>query len=283
MNPSIWIGALSLILAEALFAGVGAMVKHLSDSASQTQLVFFRNLFALIALLPVVGRLGLTGLKTQKPALHIIRATSGLIAMYCFFYVLSHIPLAQAMMALLIAPFVIPFIARFWLREIITTKTWVAMAIGFCGAGFVLQPNEGGISIYIALALLCACLVAFTKCAIRKMSDTEPSARTVFYFTGIATLVSLFPMLINWQPMSDEAWLWLIAMGIMAAAGQLLMTKSFQLASPARIGLLTYTNVLFAAGLGYWFWNETLSSGLFIGIGLIIWAGNITLRQRWLI
>ncbi|MBN7820174.1 DMT family transporter [Bowmanella sp. Y26] len=282
MRSPMLLGALSLILAEALFAGVGALVKHLSDSLNQSQLVFFRNLFALVFLLPWLCKVGPQGLKTEHFGLHLLRSTSGLLGMYCFFYVLANLPLAQAMMALLVAPFIVPIIAYFWLKERISQKSLMAIGLGFIGCAFVLRPESGGWNIFVLLALCCATFVAFTKCTIRKLSDSEPSGRIVFYFTGLATLVSFFPLLANWQPMPNAAWPWLLLMGLMAAIGQLLMTKAFQLASPVRIGLLTYSSVLFAAFLGYWFWQEPVSAGLLAGTLLIIWAANLTIRQRWL-
>lgn len=282
MKSPVLLGALCLILAELLFAGVGALVKHLSEVMSQTQLVFFRNFSALIVLMPWLIAQGPSALHTQHLGLHLFRSCTGLIAMYCFFYVLANMPLAAAMMALLTAPFIVPFVARVWLGEVISQKTLVAILLGFVGVMIVLKPSGGSINIFVVLALFCACLVAINKCSIRKLSATEPSARIVFYFTGIATVVSAIPIIIDWQPIETHLWLWIALMGLMASIGQLLMTKAFQLASPVKIGLLTYSSVVFAAILGYWFWQEPISAGLVLGTGLIVLAANMTIRQRWL-
>lgn len=279
----IFSGAILLILAEALFAGVGASVKYLSGDLSQPQLVFFRNAFALLFMLPWLAKVGLAGLKTQRLPLHLARSILGLIAMYAFFLVLSNLPLAAAMMALLVAPFFVPLVAKIWLKEPISTKTKVAILLGFAGAALVLKPeSSGGFNIYIALALACAAIVAYNKCAIRSMTRTEPSMRIVFYFAAIGTLLSALPLYGNWQVLSEKSWLILAAMGAMAALGQYLMTKAFELASPVTIGLLTYSSVIFAALLGYFFWSEPIHTGLIAGSVLIIVAANITIRQRWL-
>lgn len=279
-SPTV-LGAVSLVLAEFLFAGVGAIVKYLSADLTQAQLVFFRNLFALSVLLPWVFRVGFNGLRTQHPGLHMFRSITGLVAMYCFFYVLSNMPLAPAMMALHTAPFLVPFVARVWLKERISRYTVVAIVIGFFGVLLVLSPGAQQVNLFIWIALFCATLVAVNKCSIRKLSSTEPSARIVFYFTGLGTLVSFFPMLFDWQPISPVNWLWLFLMGSSAAVGQLLMTKAFQLSSPVKIGLLTYTSVVFAACLGLWIWGDPITSGLVIGTALIVFAANMTVRQKW--
>lgn len=282
MRSPVIVGALCLILSELLFAAVGALVKHLSETVAQPQLVFFRNLFALLVVLPWLFKAGLAGLKTSVPGLHLYRSVTGLLAMYCFFEVLANLPLAAAMMALLTAPFIVPFVARLWLKEHISRITAVAIIIGFGGVFLVLDPQTQGMNIFIWLALLCALLVAINKCTIRKLSATEPSSRIVFMFAAIATAVSLFPALYSWQPINDRSWLWLGLMGALAGLGQLLMTKAFQLASPVKIGLLTYTSVIFASVLGYLFWDEPIALGLVLGSALIVYAANMTIRQRWL-
>ncbi len=52
----LYAAALLLLLAEACFAGIGALVKLTSASASEAQVVFFRNFFALLVMLPWIIR-----------------------------------------------------------------------------------------------------------------------------------------------------------------------------------------------------------------------------------
>lgn len=289
MLSPLLIGALCLICAELCFALVGALVKFLSADMNQTQLVFFRNASALIVILPILIKQGQSRsiqlLKTQQFGLHLFRGLCGMLAMYGFFYVLTILTLTQAMMTLLLAPFIVPIIARIWLHEFIQLKTWLAIFIGFVGAAFILLNKPDAMQPYpidaLIIALGCAILVATTKCTIRKLTISEPSLRIVFYFTGIATLISLIPMLMYWQPILLSVLPGLTAMGVLAAVGQLLMTRAFALASPVKIGLLSYTSLLFAAIIGALAWQEPITPPLLVGSLIIIWAANITIRQRW--
>ncbi|TDF42068.1 DMT family transporter [Alteromonadaceae bacterium M269] len=276
-------GAILLVLAEACFAGLGAMVKHLSDHLDQTQLVFFRNFFALVTVLPWLFKAGIKELPTPHWKLHLFRAFLGLVAMYCFFYVIAHMPFGQAILIILTAPFIIPVICRFWLNESITKKTLVAIVIAFSGAAASVSTESTGFNQYVLIALLGSCLMATTKVTIRKLTSTEPTGRIVFYFAALGTLVTFIPMLSNWKPVSLIDWFWLTSIGVLAMLGQVMMTKSFRLVSPARIGLLTNVSVVFAAFLGYVIWDEPITTGLILGAGLIFWAGSITTRQRWFI
>ena len=62
----------------------------------RTMRAFFRNLFGLVAILPLALRAGIGNLKSRQPGLQIIRSGFGLVAMFTWFYALSVVPIAQA-------------------------------------------------------------------------------------------------------------------------------------------------------------------------------------------
>lgn len=277
----LYAAALLLLLAEACFAGIGALVKLTSASASEAQVVFFRNFFALLVMLPWIISQGLQILKTNRWYLHLSRATTGIISMYCFFYVISQLPLAQAMLVLLLSPFVVPIIARFWLNERPSRLTLVAIVLGFVGV-FIAIPLGGkaGSLFILMLGLLSAVLVAVTKTTIRYMSDTEPAARTVFYFSLLTAIISFVPVPFYWNPLPEEAWWAFAGMGVLAAVGQMAMTKAYALAPASDIGMWTYSSIIFAGLFGYVFWQEPVTMAWFGGVLIIFYAGYITTRQR---
>ena len=107
----VW-ASLLLLSAEASFAGVSALVKHLSASQNFEQLVFFRNVLAFLVLAPWLWRRGAGALKTRRLKLHLIRGVAGISAMYLFFYAIATIPLAQATLVLLLSLRILP--SSFW-------------------------------------------------------------------------------------------------------------------------------------------------------------------------
>lgn len=279
--PRLYLAALLLLLAEACFAGIGALVKMTSSSASHAQVVFFRNFFALLVMLPWILYQGGQLLKTKRWYLHVSRATTGIISMYCFFYIISQLPLAQAMMVLLLSPFVVPIIARFWLKEQVSLLTWLGIALGFAGVCLALPlQGEAGSWWLLLVGLLSAVLVAVTKTTIRYMSDTEPAARIVFYFSLLTAIISALPVPFFWQPLPTIAWWGFAAMGLLAALGQMAMTKAYALAPASKIGMWTYSSVIFAGLFGYLFWQEPITLLWGAGVLLIVYAGYITSRQR---
>lgn len=281
-SSRVWFGALLIVAAEACFAGIGALVKQLSLQLNQQQIVFYRNAFALLPLLLWFGRYKLAMVRTTVWHWHALRATTGIISMYCFFYVISQIPLAQAMLVLMAAPFAIPVVARLWLQERISLMTWLAIVLGFAGVVLASPIVDGQWSWALLIGAFGALLVAVTKTTLRKLAATEPAYRTVFYFSLLTTLASLPAMLWHYQPVTSSQFQLFAVMGALAIAGQLMMTKGFAYANAAQLGLFTYSSIIFAAILGFVFWQEPVTLAMALGIALIIYAGFISLRQRWL-
>lgn len=286
MNQAVRLGAMYLLIGELLIAVLAAMVRKVSGDLSTDQVIFFRNFMGLLALLPLLYRTGLSGLKTNNLTGHITRSIIGVSAMYCYFWTLARIPLTEAFLVKLSAPLFLPFFAYLWLREPASKINMLALLIGFGGVFTILYPNLGEHShddwpaIAIWVGLLGAVLMALSKIAIRSMAATEPSQRIVFYYAVISTLVTLPGALLNWQPVPNEIWGWLVALGIIASAAQLSVTKGYRMAPTGAIGVYSYTGIIYGALLGWLFWSEIPSWFTWTGAALIFVAGIINIYER---
>lgn len=275
-NPFL-LGALLLICGEAMLTLMAAVIKHVSPDLSVEMQVFFRNLFGLAVLLPIVAHHGRTMFKSSRPGTMAIRSLAGLAAMYGFFYVIAHLSLAEATLVKLTTPFFIPIIAWFWLRERINHQHALAIVIGFVGVLFILRPGAATFDPHALVGIAAALLASVAMVAIRDMNDDEPPERIVFHFGVLSTLVSAVPLFWAWQTPAAGLWPWLLAIGVFGTAGQLLITHAFQVAPPGKIGPFTYLSVVFAAILGWAIWNETLLVTTIVGSLLIFVAGLINL------
>lgn len=242
--------------------------------------VFLRNGFGLLMLLPWLARPGLRGLKTRRPLNHLIRVTVGLSAMYCYFYAIAHMQLANAVLLNYSQPLFIPFIAWLWLNEHPPRRIWPAVAIGFVGVGMILKPDTGLISPVAIIGLSAGILAATAMVAIRSMADTEPTTRIVFYFTTLATLISAIPALLYWEAPSTTAWLYMLGAGGLATIGQLMLTRAYSMAPAAHVGSLIYSTVIFAGFLGWLLWGEAPDTFGLIGIVLVVLAGVLVVFAR---
>ena len=272
-------GALFILLAELMFASMGAGVKMVTADLPSEMAVFMRNLIGLALMTPLVWKLGHVGLKTGVFHLHLLRAIAGVSAMYCFFYALAHLQLADGMLLKMTAPLFMPLIAWAWLNERLRRTILLAVGIGFAGVILVLNP-AGEFSSVALVGLLGGLLASLAKVSLRRLGRTEPSVRVVFYFALFSTVISLFPMYWHWQQPNLEQWSLFALIGITGTLGQLLLTRGYAIAAASAVSPFTYASVLFGAVYGYLFWGETLNLQFMIGALLIFFAGMLALRSR---
>jgi drug/metabolite transporter (DMT)-like permease len=274
------LGASCIIGAELMFASMGVSIRFVAAELPNAIIVFFRNIIGLAIMAPWLLQRGSCSLRTTVPLLHLLRGLAGLSAMYCFFYALAHMPLAEAMLLKLSSPLFIPLVALVWLGEAVPGRVWWAIAIGFAGVTFILRPGIDDLSPVALIALLGGLFAAIAKVTVRRLARTEPALRTVFYFALTGTLVATLPAVCFWQAPSTEAMAWLVAIAGFATLGQLLLTHGFSLAPAARMASFGYFSVVFGALYGWLFWRETLSWGTITGSLLVFVAGYLASRGK---
>jgi drug/metabolite transporter (DMT)-like permease len=273
-------GAGLIVASELMFASMGATVKAVAVSGMPTEMiVFLRNLAGLLLVLPLLLRGGLANLRTRVPHLHLMRAMMGLSAMYCFFYALEHLALADGMLLKMTSPIFIPLVAWLWLDERTSAYAVLAIPVGFIGVALVLRP-QGEFEWAALIGLAGGALAAVAKVTVRRLSRSEPSVRIVFYFAVLASLVSAAPLTWAWQSPTPVQWLMILAIGALGTLGQLLLTKGYGAAPAARVGPFTYFSVVFGAAWGYLFWGELLDGYFIAGALLIAVAGLLALRKH---
>ncbi|MFZ3186744.1 MAG: EamA family transporter [Pseudomonas sp.] len=273
-------GAALLALSALLFSLMGVGIREVSLSVNNESVVFFRNLVGVVFFLPLILFKGFSPLRTQRLPAHLWRTGYGLAAMYCFFYAIAHLPLADAMLFTYSAPVFTPLIARWLLKEPLTKRMLVATAIGLVGVLMVAKPSSALLGGQALIGIAASLLAAFAFVSIRQMSDTEPAFRIVFYFSLFSALISVIPLSWSWQPLSShDLWLLLIV-GLLATASQIVMSKAYGLAPPGLIGPVAYLAIVFAGAIAWLRWGETPDLGSLIGAALIFSASLLAIQRR---
>jgi drug/metabolite transporter (DMT)-like permease len=272
-------GALLMLAATLLFAATGAIIKHTAATLPNEMVVFFRNLFGLMVLAPFILRHGPRYYATKRLNAHLVRALAGLAAMYCYFYAIGHLPLAEAVLLNYTAPLFIPLAALLWVGEPFGRKLWWPIGIGFVGIVFILKPGLSVLTPVAFIGLAAGIFSALAMAGIRKLTNTEPAIRVVFYFSLASTLVSAVPLFWNWQTPSSDLWLSLVFIGALSTLAQILMTRGYACAPAAQVGPFLYAIVVFAALFGWALWNEVPDALSAAGALLIISAGILAIRM----
>lgn len=275
----------AVITGELCFAVMGGLIKTMSTDLSNETMVFFRNALAFFIIVPMLWwTSGLKGFQTKNIRFHALRGLIGVTAMSCFFYILGNMHFTKAILLKLTTPFFIPLIALLWLGERSSIYTILAICVGFLGVVFVADPQSPDPSeLYlIAIGLLGAGLAALAKVTIRRMKDSEPSLRIVFYFSIFASLASAPFAWQNWTPPSSSQWAMLCLLAAVATIGQLLITAAYRRESAGKVGQFTYTSLIFSSLLGWYFWEEAITLGVALGCLCIVSAGLINMRSKQL-
>jgi len=279
-NQNLVLGAGLILLSEMFLVLSGMTVKYVADQLPLAMMVFCRNLFGLLLLLPWMLRQGVTSISTSQLGLHLLRAGVGVTAMGCLFYSWSVLPLAQAALLKQTAPLFIPLLAFLWLGERLPVVAKLALVLGFIGTAAILNPQQGVLNIGVLIAVMGALLGAFAKVVVRKLRHTEPASRIVFYFALFAALISALPAYWQWQALSWQQWGWLLLMAGSSTLAQLLLSRAYGLAPAGRLAPFTYGSVLFASLMGWLLWQESLTLNTLLGMALIVGAGLLALSAR---
>ncbi|TRX76498.1 DMT family transporter [Pseudomonas mangiferae] len=274
------LGAALLALSTLLFSLMGVGIRELSGTVNNESVVFFRNLVGVLFFLPLVLVKGPGPLKTKRLASHLWRTTYGLAAMYCFFYAIAHLPLADAMLFTYSAPVFTPLIAYWWLKEPLSRRILLTSLVGLAGVFLVAKRSEALLDSQALVGVAASLLAAFAFVSIREMSDSEPAFRIVFYFALFSTLISAIPLTWAWQPLSSHQLALLFLVGLLATISQIVMSKAYALAPPGIIGPFAYLAIVFSGIIAWLRWGEAPDTGSLLGALLIIASGLLSVSRR---
>ena len=272
---------LLMVLATLLFATMGVCVKLASAYYGAGEIVMYRGLVGTLFLFAMTRVKGLS-LKTTVPAMHFWRSLSGVIALSLWFFAISKLPLATAMtlnymssvwMALfLIGGAVLMGAAKVDPRLIIT------VLLGFLGVGLVLQPAMEDQQVWHGLAgLASGMLSAMAYLQVTSLGRAgEPEYRIVFYFSMGGVVAGALTTIVSHGGWHSHTWTGaalLLAVGVLATAAQLLMTRAYGTGKPLVNASLQYLGIVFSALYGVLLFGDRLGLASWIGILLIVGAG----------
>ncbi|ANN77206.1 DMT family transporter [Bordetella flabilis] len=279
--------ALWMLLASIMFAIMGSCVKLATEhNASLSQVVLFRGLPSVVLLL-LWARAARQSVIPTVWKLHLWRNLSGVTSMWLGFFALAHLPLATATSLTYTSPL---FIAAWMLgwggaqRDLVRI---LSVALGFLGVIAVLRPSIGEdqwLAALLGLGSGGAAAVAMMQ--IRELGRIgEPEWRTVLFFSAAVCLSSVAGLWTEgWGRADATGYAALTGIGLAGLFGQLAMTRAFGLGSALLTAALQYTTIIFAALMGTVFWQDHLDDLAWLGMGLIIVAGLLsiwrTMRER---
>ncbi len=268
-------------LSVLFFVLMSVCIKATGDHIPLFQVVFFRNFFALLPLIFFIYLLKLNFRSINNYKLHIARAFIGITAMSLFFISIRYVPLVEMQTISYSSVFFISILSIFFLGEKIGYRRIIAIFIGFIGVLIILKPSTELFSNYSVLPLIASLFLSMAVIVLKKILLTNNNILSVWVFTVLCTIISLFFYNENWVWPNNLDMSFMIASGILGFIAQICLTKSFQLADASLLAPIDFSSVLWSFSLGYIFFGELISSDVLTG-GLIIITsvGYIFYRER---
>ncbi len=267
-------GVVLMLLSSASFATMSAMVKGLGTDIPLQQMVFLRCVLAIPILLAVVI-IRERPLLVKARKLILIRTILGMSAMYCFFFALTHMPLADCVFIGRTQPLLIALFAPFVVGEKAPRAAWIAIGCGIAGVILIMKPAiQWPVAAWIAIAA--ALLSAGAHLMVRRLNRTDYPLVIVFNFTVLTAMLTSFWALPGFEEMSSRQWLLVAGIAIFASLGQILMTSAYGKDRAPTVAAASYSSVVLSVIYGYLFWGEIPQALAWVG-GLLIILGGLQL------
>ncbi|WP_292977054.1 DMT family transporter [Nitrosomonas sp.] len=272
--------SLWMLVAGFMFACMGELVKLASAFFSNTELVFYRSLVGVISTFAVMRFYG-KPVMTKHWKAHCWRGLAGLSGVLLFFYCILELPLATAISLNSTWPLFLAFLAVIFLKEEFTWLLVVAVVVGFAGVVILLRPTLAEDQWYIALIGAGSGLFGgIAHLHIRQLSEQgESDWRIVFYFTLVCTVATgVWLLFTAFSPVSVQSLTLALGIGVTATLAQLAISRAHHGSNIIIVGALSYSTVLFAGLMDLFLWDDRLPVSAWIGMGLIIAGGVLSIR-----
>ncbi|HAK17724.1 MAG TPA: EamA family transporter [Lachnospiraceae bacterium] len=276
-NRQYTLAILFVILDSVGFSLMNFFVK-LSGDLPAMQKAFFRNAIALIvSIIVLAGTREKFRIKRESWPWLILRSVFGSLGIFCNFWALSRLTIADASILNKMSPFFAIIMSIFILHELPGVFEWFCVAAAFAGTLFVVKPTAGLASIPAAIGLAGGFFAGTAYTFVRLLGRKgERGPVIVMFFSAFSCLAFLPSLLFHYHPMTAAQVLSLLGAGISASLGQLCVTKAYSLAPAKEISVFDYSQVLFAAICGFLFLGEI--PDMFSRIGYVIIIGTALVK-----
>lgn len=208
--------------------------------------------------------------------LYLTRSIFGIVGIIGYLYSADHLVFSDASMIQKLAPFFSITISLFLLKEKASANQWALVAIAMTGLVFVVKPAGAlGVGIAEIVAVIGAVGSGAAYVLVRKLGINGASPTSIVLFFSGFTVIACIPIIISsYVRMTAAELILLIGMGVCGGTAQILITIAYGKAPAKEISIVEYSEIVFAALLGFIFDHELADKTSMIGY-LIIFAAAL--------
>jgi len=271
-------GVLWMCLAALLYSSAAGAVRWLSPDYNALELNFFRNVVALIVLVPLVVREGLASLATRRPGAHATRMLFSWVGNMALFFALAELPIADVGALIFTQPLMTMALAVLVLGQKAGWRIWIACLIGFAGALVILRPGLAQVSPASALVLTAAFTFACASTVIKSMSRTETTLAITLYMNLAMLPLSFVATLFVWKWPAWHDLFAMFALGFLYTGAQYAIAKAITAADARVVQPFDFLRLPFATVIGFVLFHELPDLWTWIGAAIIFLASTYAFR-----
>jgi drug/metabolite transporter (DMT)-like permease len=223
-----------------------------------------------------IGRFDLRALRGDGRWALWTRGLWGSASLLTYFAALSHLPIGEGAFLNATSAVWVAGLAPVVLKERTPPEVWLAVFGALLGVGLLVEPR-GGDGLGRALGLASGALASLAYLSVRQAAATNGPLTVVFYFTGIATVICAAWAALTGAPWPTDPHLigLLVAAGVCATLGQLLMTRAYQLGRAAPVAAAGAFGPLLTAVLGAASLGQLPDARGLIGMGVLLLTSTL--------
>ena len=270
------------LLAWAILPFMDTIAKYLSSDLSFFQITWARYFFTVVFALSFMfffSRKNLTW--STQPKLQILRGLTLFFANVLFFYSISIISMAKALILAFIAPLVTTALSPFLLGEKVGFRRWSAVLIGFAGSLIVIRPGFIDFNLASVAAIGTGVFYGVYLIITRKLHASDNPLLTLLLTGVVGAVCGSLIVPVVWINPSFNQWSLLALMGVFACIGHLFLILSLKYADASKLAPFGYFEIITNVILGYYFFMDFPDIWTWVGFSIIVSSGlYIFIRER---
>ena len=212
--------------------------------------------------------------RSSNIPIQLLRCSLMVMEIFVFFWALRYVGVAEAHAVFMLFPILTALLAALLLREQLTRRKLVALALGFAGAMLIIRPGGDAFNPALLVTLGAAFLFALYNVTTRHVAGRDSFDVSMVYMATVALLWSAPPGLLGWNSEAPPLLWWLLALAtVVGIVVHLLIVKSLEYASASLLQPYNYTLVGWALLFSWVFYGEVLDMLSIAGIVIVLAGG----------
>ena len=260
----------------SLFASGDILIKYLTTRYPVELIMAIRSVAGLLLILAFFWpRMGRTLWQIKRPRLVLCRGLVLVLGSLLICHALRLMPVGETISILYSFTILVMILAIPLMGEQVSAINWGFAVLGFTGVLMVARPGGGLDTLGVTFALLTAKLAAIFHLMTRVISMTETSHALLFHTILISVPCSFLLALFTWEGYLPN----LMDFGLMALLGLIiiaahyLLTVAYKYAPASLVAPANWVHIVWAALLGWLFFDHLPDQWTILGMLVIIAAG----------